>query len=148
MPIPALNAAGFLPPGIFDCTLTELRSKFGTFQGSDRRTRLFVRLEELFSATQSSGLFGSLLVDGSFVTDKPAPNDIDLVAVLLPGHNFERDLPMSEYSLVSRTMLHRRFGFDVMVAERDTSLYNTYIEFFGRVRDNPDMRKGLLRLSL
>ena len=75
------------------------------------------------------------------------PNDIDLVAVLRPGHNFERDLPMSEYALVSRAMLRRRFGFDIIVAERDSQLYGTYVEFFSRVREQPEARKGLLRLT-
>ena len=79
--------------------------------------------------------------------DKPAPNDIDLVAVLRPGHNFERDLPMSEYALVSHTLLRRRFAFDIIVAERDNQLYRTYVEFFSRVRENPEARKGLLRLT-
>ena len=148
MPIPALNDDGFLPPGVFNCTLPELRERFGEFQGSDHRSRLFVRLEELFQTMQRSGLFEALLVDGSFVTAKLAPNDIDIVALLLPGHDFERDLPMSEYALVSRSMLRRRFGFDVLIAERDSHLYNTYVEFFSRVRDNPDMRKGLLRVNL
>jgi hypothetical protein len=97
---------------------------------------------------RSSGLFETLVVDGSFVTAKLAPNDVDLVAVLRPGHDFERDLPMSEYSLVSRTLLRRRFGFDVIVAERDSSLYRTYIEFFSRVREAPELRKGLLRVRL
>lgn len=148
MPIPALNTDGFLPAGIFDCTLAELRERFGRFQVSDQRTRLFARLEELVLAMQRSGLFEALLVDGSYVTGKPAPNDIDLVAVLRPGHNFERDLPMSEYALVSRAMLRRQFGFDVVIAERPGQLYSTYVEFFSRVRENPDVRKGLLRLSL
>ncbi len=97
---------------------------------------------------QRSGLFTALLVDGSFVTAKATPNDIDLIAVLKPGHDFERDLPMSEYAMVSRAILRRRFGFDVMVAEANTQLFRTYVEFFSRVRDNPDTRKGLLRLSL
>lgn len=148
MPIPALNTDGFLPAGVFDCTLPELRERFGRFQISDQRTRLFARLEELVAAMQRSGLFEALLVDGSFVTAKPAPNDIDLVAVLRPGHDFERDLPMSEYALVSRAMLRRQFGFDVVIAERTSQLYSTYVEFFSRVRENPDVRKGLLRLSL
>ena len=148
MAIPALNSSGLLPSGIFDCLLEEIRARFGSFQRSEHRLRLFARLEELFLASQRSGLFESLLVDGSFVTGKPAPNDIDLVGVLLPGHNFERDLPMSEYALVSRAMLRRRFGFDVVVAESGSHLYNTYVEFFSRVRDNPGMRKGMLRLSL
>ncbi len=102
MPIPLLNASGFLPSGIFDCDLPEVRARFGSFQGSDHRSRLFLRLEELVTAMRRGGLFKSLLLDGSFVTAKAAPNDIDLVAVLRPGHDFERDLPMSEYALVSR----------------------------------------------
>jgi Family of unknown function (DUF6932) len=148
MPIPALNAHGFLPEGLFDCTLPELRTRFGAFRGSDQRVRLFARLEELALAMQSSGLFEKLIVDGSFVTAKAVPNDIDIVAVLKSGHDFERDLPMSEYALVSRMLLRRRFGFDVIIAEPDSVLYRTYIEFFSRVRELPDVRKGLLRLRL
>ena len=148
MPIPVLNNDGFLPPWIYDCTLAEVRDRFGRFQGSDQRPRLFARLEELFQAMQRSGLFEALLVDGSFVTSKPAPNDVDLIVVLRLGHNFERDLPMSEYALVSRAILRRRYGFDVVIAEKDSQLCKTYVEFFSRVRDNPDVSKGMLRLSL
>ena len=148
MPIPALDSLGLLSQGVYDCTLTELREQFGKFQQSDRRPQLFRRLEDLYRNMQRSGLFDSLLIDGSFVTAKAAPNDIDLVAVLRRGHDFERDLPVSEYSLVSRLLLNRRFGFDVIVAENGSALYNTYLEFFGRVRDNPNVRKGLLRLAL
>jgi hypothetical protein len=89
-----------------------------------------------------------LIIDGSFVTAKLAPNDVDLVAVLKSGHDFERDLRMSEYALVSRALLRRRFGFDVIVAEEGSTLYRTYVEFFSRVREAPVMRKGLLRLLL
>ena len=148
MPIPALNENGFLPPGIWECSLTEIRERFGQFKVNEQRARLFKRLEEMFQTMQRSGLFAWLLVDGSFVTGKSAPNDIDLVAVLLPGHDFERDLPMSEYALVSRSMLRRRFGFDVVIAESDSHLYETYVDFFSRVRDNPDVRKGILRVKL
>ncbi len=148
MPIPLLNTVGMLPTGVHDTTLEEGRNRFGSFQGSDHRPRLFTRLEELVAALKRSGLFEALLIDGSFVTVKPEPNDIDLVAVLRPGHDFERDLPMSEYALVSRAMLNRRFRFDVVIAERDSAVYVTSVEFFSRVRDAPDLRKGLLRLSL
>ena len=141
MSIPVLNANGFLPAGIFECTLPEMRQRFGGFQKSDQRLRLFARLEELFQAMQRSGLFESLLVDGSFVTAKPVPNDIDLEAVLKRGHDFERDLLMSEYALVFRSLLRRSFGFDVMVAESASPLYKTYVEFFSRVRKMPTRPK-------
>ena len=142
MPIPPFNSDGFLPPGIHDATLDEIRERFGAFCESDRRPRLFARLLELVSAMRRSGLFDSLLIDGSFVTAKAAPNDSDAVAVLRPGHDFERDLPMSEYAVVSRAMLARRFRFDIIVAERNSGIYNTYLEFFSLVRDAPGLRTG------
>ena len=67
-------------------------------------------------------LVQELIIDGSFVTAKPAPNDIDLIVLLHEGQDFERDLAMSEYALLSRTLLRRRFGFDVIIAEPDSSL--------------------------
>lgn len=129
-------------------TLPEVQARFGVFQGSDQRSRLFLQLAGLVSAMRRCGFIEALVLDGSFVTAKAAPNDIDLLAVLRPGHDFERDLPMSEYALVSRSILRRRYGFDVIVAERDSQLYRRYVDFFSRVRDNPSASKGLLRLSL
>lgn len=127
--------------------MVEVKDCFAKFMDGNQRRLLFVRVEELRGAMRRSGLFKALLVDGSFVTAKSVPNDNDLVAVLLPGHDFERDLPMSEYALVSRTMLRRRFAFDVLIAEQGTQLYATYVDFFGRVRDNAEVRKGMLRLN-
>lgn len=148
MPIPALNEFGLLPPGLHDCSLAELRAAFGVFQESDRRQILFRSLAELVAACGRSGLFEQLLVDASFVTAKPAPNDIDLLAVLRPGHDFERDLPMSEYALVSRSLLRRRYAFDVIVAEANSELYGSYVTFFSQVRGSLELTKGLLRLRL
>jgi hypothetical protein len=148
MPIPPLNADGFLPSGVFDCSLTEVKDRFGTFQGSDRRVILYARLEELVAEMKKSRLFEALVVDGSFVTAIPRPKDIDLIAVLRFGHNFEEDLSISKYSLVSRSLLRRRFGFDTLVAESGSALYKKYVEFFSRVRGLPGIRKGLLRISI
>jgi len=43
---------------------------------------------------------------------------------------------------------HRRLGFDIMVAESGSALYETYVEFFSRVREAPGLRKDILRLRL
>lgn len=148
MPIPSLNSDGLLPPGVFECALPEIKARFGAFNISDRRPELYRRLEEFVAAAKGTSLFCELLIDGSFVTGKPLPNDIDILAALRHGHDFERDPPVSEYALVSRTLLRRRFGFDVVVAEYGSPLYRTYVDFFSRVRELPEVRKGLLRLSL
>ncbi len=148
MPIPELNEHGLLPPGVHACTLDEIKIRFGSFVGSDRRVHIFAKLIELVSALKRSGLFEALLLDGSFVTAKTAPNDIDAIALLRKGHDFERDLPISEYGLVSRTLLYRRFGFDVMVAQSGSSVYAAYLEYFSRVREAPALRKGLLQVEI
>lgn len=142
MPIPPLNADGLLPPGIHDATLDEIRVRVGAFQQSDQRPRLLAKLVELVNAMQSSALFESLLIDGSFATDKVRPNDIDILAILRRGHDFKRDLPMSQYALVSHALLRRRFGLDVVVAELQSVVYRTYAEFFSRVRDRPDLKRA------
>jgi hypothetical protein len=110
--------------------------------------RLFARLEELALALRSSGLFEAVIIDGSFVTAKVVPNDIDVIAVLRSGHNFEEELSVSQYWLVSRPLLRRRYGFDAFVAESGSMLYKKYVEFFSRVRASPGARKGLLRVVL
>ena len=148
MSIPTLIPEGLLPVGIFECALAEVKERFGTFGGSDHRVRLFTKLQEMMVAMTTSKLFDSLIIDGSFVTAKRRPNDIDCIAVLRAGHDFERVLPMRQYALVSRAYLRRRFGFDVLVAEQASALYRTYVEFFSRVRENPELKKGMLRLRL
>src|SRR5438067_4970393 len=148
MPIPELSAEGLLPPGTYDCTLQEIQQRFGRFETSEQRPRLYAKLGQLVVAMKESGMFEALLIDGSFVTAKAVPNDVDAVAVLPADHNFERELPVCDYALVSRPLLRKRFGFDVVLARRDSDLYHRYIEFFSRVREMPHLRKGLLRLEL
>ena len=148
MPIPALNEEGLLPAGLHECTLEELRVLFGRFQGNDVRGRLFAQLAGLMGELMRCELVAAVVVDGSFVTAKPAPNDIDLLFALKPGHDWTADLGAFDYRLVSRQALRRRFGFDVLVAVEGSAAYEDYIQFFTRVRSQPGARKGLLRIKL
>lgn len=148
VPIPALTEEGLLPAGVHDCTLEELRVLFGRFQGSDARSRLFARLTELMGELMRSELVAAVVVDGSFVTAKAAPNDIDLLLALKPGHNWAADLGAFDYSLVSSVRVRRRFGFDALVAEDGSELYLRHVKFFSGTRENPYADKGVLRIIL
>ena len=148
MPIPPLTAEGLLPVGIHRTELDEIRQRFGTFQGSDRRIQLFARLEQLVAELRRSGRFAALIVDGSFVTSKSAPEDIDLVVTLRADHDWNADLGPSDYLLVSRPVLRRRFGFDVLLATDGGGDYERFVEFFSRVREDAAVRKGMLRIAL
>ncbi len=148
MPIPALNEHGLLPAGIHDCTLDELKSRFGSFQISDRRNQLFRRFERFVADTQAAQFPQSLLIDGSFVTGEPTPNDIDLVLVLSRSHDVAADLPPGHYNLVSRRSVRRRYGFDIVVVRENGVEYEEAVAFFQQVRGQPALRKGILNLTL
>ena len=91
--IPAFNEHGCLPEGIYDCTVDGAAQRFGVFQNSDRRPRLWARLTEFIRQLKECGFVETVIVDGSFVTAKPARSDIDLVLVVASSHDFSADLP-------------------------------------------------------
>src|SRR4051794_25704968 len=92
MPIPELNEAGFLPEGIHEASLEEVRERFGRFQRTDRRPDLFTKLSLFLAGVRASGLVEAVVVDGSFVTAKDEPSDIDLILVLRPDHDYGAEL--------------------------------------------------------
>jgi hypothetical protein len=147
VPIPPLDQ-GFLPDGIYECTLEEVRLRFGSFQTTDQRSRLFAKLEKFVAAIVKSGLAVNLLLDGSFVSAKEAPNDIDIIVVLGAAHDFLRDLSPTEYNLLSKHRVRRSFGFDILVALADSEEYDRYVRFFRQIRFEPGRSKGILKLVL
>jgi hypothetical protein len=83
--LPPFDDVGNLPPGIYTCSVTELVERFGS--GSEEREREIDELLQFIEAARMAGV-RRLLVNGSFVTGKLAPNDVDLV--FLPGPDYPR----------------------------------------------------------
>lgn len=84
--IPHLNEDGYLPPGIHPATLEEIAARFG--QESELRQAQMESLRWLIDLAQRAGV-QRIVVNGSFVTDKLEPNDVD--CVLLIESNFPQD---------------------------------------------------------
>ena len=148
MPIPALNKDGLLPEGIHDCSLGEIEARFGSFQGTDHRPRLWAALRAFLRELKAAGLGSALLVNGSFVTAKPAPEDIDLILVLPAGHDLSRDLSPAEYNVLSSQRVRRRHKLDLLVTRADSDQYRRYLSLFQQVRLEPSKTKGILRIQL
>ena len=108
--IPPLTEHGWLPDGIHDCTMAEAAEQFGAFQSTDRRPKLWTRFAEFIAEAKACGLLEAVLVDGSFVTATPEPNDIDIVLVVAPSHDFSRDLPPANYNLLVQRRVRMRLG--------------------------------------
>jgi hypothetical protein len=122
MPIPPLDEDGFLPPGIHGCRLEEVGERFSTLGGSERRSRLFAKLQEYVRDVRRTGMAVALVIDGSFVTGKPDPSDIDLVLVLKRDHDFTLDLRPFEYNTVSRAGVRRIYRILIMASVREAHL--------------------------
>lgn len=148
MAIPSLDSEGFLPTGVHDCTLEEIGARFGAFQGSDRRPELFARLKAFIAEAKASAIIESVLVDGSFVTAKLEPNDIDLILLVNRSHDFTLDLSPREYNVLSKRRVFRRYAFDIVVASTDSEQYYRYLRLFQQIRFEPGRSKGILRLTL
>jgi hypothetical protein len=120
--IPSFNDDGYLPAGIHPATLEEISARFG--QDSELRQVQMESLRWLVELAWRAGV-ERIVVNGSFVTDKLEPNDVDCVLLIGPG--FPRDqraesellagLPFINLELVDlegfRQLTERTFATDV-----------------------------------
>ena len=149
MPIPDLGEEGFLPIGIHECSLDEIRERFGRFQRTDQRTQLYARLIEFAQEARKTGLVEELIINGSFVTGEANPGDVDLVIGVSSAHDFAADLRPFEYNILSKRCVRKFYGFDVLgVAVPGTPAWREYTDFFQQVKNRPERRKGILRVRL
>ena len=146
--IPPFNQYGCLPEGIHDCTIDEVAERFGAFQTSDRRPQLCARFTEFMRELKTCDFMEAVLVDGSFVTSAPEPNDIDLVLVVASSHDFSTDLPPGIYNLLAHRRVRRQFGFDIVVIKSDSENLEQAVAFFQQVKQRPGIKKGILRINL
>jgi hypothetical protein len=146
--IPALDENGYLPVGVHECTLRDIKERFGSFRSSDKRPALFKKLEEFVAEVRAAQFAVAILVNGSFTTARAEPNDIDVVLVLAKGHDVTANLPPRQYNLVSRSRVQRRFGFDILAVRDGTPELEEAVAFFMQVRGAPAARKGMLRLVI
>ena len=141
--IPPFRPDGYLPEGVHMATEAEILFRFGT--PSARRRRLAVRLRQWLSLARQV-MAQRLLIDGSFVTTKDEPDDIDAV-VLLPK-DFQLQIEKgSDAALELEDMLLTRRPEELFAAE-DQDDWNQWVAFFGRTREDDGRTKGLVEVIL
>jgi hypothetical protein len=146
MAIPSFDGNGFLPEGIHLASEKELFERFRVFHTSVRRINLSHKLRDYLGEIRNSGFDVEVFVDGSFVTSKDEPSDIDLV-LILPA-DFETDENLSPYKTnpISARYVKRYYGFDILVANRGSDNHGRYLNDFQDVKGSPGLRKGIIRL--
>lgn len=141
--IPPFRADGYLPEGLHRASEAEVLFRFGT--STRRRRRLALRLLRWIELSRNVG-GRRLLVDGSFVTAKDEPNDIDAVQ-LLPT-DFQERVEQGDLSgMELEEMLLTRRPEELFAAE-DEMDWDEWVEFFGRTREADGRRNGLVEVIL
>lgn len=141
--IPPFRPDGFLPEGVHESSEAEVIFKFGS---SNRiRRRLSLRLRRWLELGRQIGA-KRLLVDGSYVTAKEDPGDIDTVILLPP--DFIRQVEQEfTAALELEEMLLTRHPEEIFAAEDETD-WQEWIAFFSQTREGDDRRKGLVEIRL
>ena len=80
MALPPFRDDGWLPEGHHETTWEEVITTFGGEPGS-RRREVLTRLLQWRNATRTKGMSGSVILDGSFISEKAEPGDFDLIFV-------------------------------------------------------------------
>ena len=141
--IPDFREDGYLPEGLHLATAAEITFRFGT--ATPRRRRLAVRLRRWIELSRSVAA-KRLFVDGSFVTAKPEPDDIDAVVWL--GDDFVDRVNRGDVAAIElEMMLVTRQPEEIFAAE-DRRDWDDWVEFFSRTREADGRRKGVVEVEL
>ncbi|HVC94173.1 MAG TPA: hypothetical protein VND64_10810 [Pirellulales bacterium] len=141
--IPQFRADGYLPEGLYRATEAEVTFRFGSSTRS--RRRLILRVRRWIALGREVGA-KRFLIDGSFVTAKKEPNDIDAVIAIpidfkqMVEQGFEPAVELEE-------MLLSRRPEEIFAAE-DEDDWDEWLEFFSRTREVDGRRKGIVEVEL
>lgn len=134
--------------------MDEVAELFARFQRSDRRIRLTERLRAFVEDARRSEIAAALVIDGSYITAKEEPGDIDLIVALRPDFDLSQELRPFEYNIRSRRMVKQLYKFDVFVEVDGSEEYTSRVNFLSQVKggdpglQTTQLHKGLLRITL
>jgi hypothetical protein len=68
----------------------------------------------------------AVVIDGSYVTAKGEPGDIDLIAALRNDIDLTVEMRPAEYNIQSKRMVRKLYGFDVLSAVDGSETYSAF----------------------
>ena len=150
--LPALAANGHLPPGMYLTSYTAFADQFGS---TPERAALLARLRPTLRALQKTGV-SRIYVGGSFVSDKAAPHDVDMLVPKQRGVDWEKLVGVARR--VEKKNLHfygaRKIVTDVMKMQMTETQRNAwtlrkpdFVELFSQTRTGEQVGLAAIELS-
>ncbi len=117
--------------------LDEFEQQFGI--GTERRVELYQVFQEWLDAIQATSLLRQVWVFGSFVTKKPGPDDLDVVALFAAEFDAANIAPAIRHWL-DHELCQELHEIDLFIIKETTPLEvrTMILETFGRSRDRQE----------
>jgi hypothetical protein len=146
MLLPELDKEGYLPPGLYGASLTEILQRFGV--GSAQREQQAELLRLLVEAAKQYSSIKRGLVWGSFRTSKPEPNDLDCSLVVSTLH---RQIPIAaeHQRFLVPAIARQHYGLDtgyLVIYDYPLEKYIEQVDFLCQTRRGRP--RGILEISL
>ncbi len=131
-----------LPPGIYDSTLDEI---FDRYAVNDRRKFLFEGLDRGLRHLFSIGC-RQVFLDGSYVTEKPLPNDYEVCWDMAYVDGDKIDPVFLDFSNGRRSQKEKYGGeyFPASIIEQNSG--KPFLDFFQTDKES-GKQKGIIRIS-
>lgn len=140
-----------LDPGFHDLDLKQVEDLCVTaFGNNDRRKRVWERFNVFLDQLRSTGIDYELWLDGSFLTEKSEPGDIDVAVLANPAK--VNSLPVNHRATLERIFIdshvtklrYLTHAFFVLADDQSGRAY--WSRWFGH--DRSGTPKGIVKLSL
>jgi hypothetical protein len=126
MSLPAFDEQGDLPIGVHKVTLQEFLSRFDVKKG--QRALVTRRLLHVLGLAKQTGYLSRFIVFGSYVTNKPAPNDADVILVMKDTFNWEK-CPVELLALFDHAVAQVRYGVSIFWTRPGALISETIDEY-------------------
>jgi hypothetical protein len=105
--LPPFNCHGHLPEGVHDTSIEHLKQRFVT---NVNRTLLWDRLQNFLLWATSTGNFSQAYIDGGFITDKAAPEDVDMILQTKAAYGTEAFLAMEPFIAMGIVTIYETYS--------------------------------------
>ena len=115
-PLPPFNYHGYLPEGVHDTSLCELRTRLVI---NPKRTMLWERLQEFLQWAVATGAFSHAYIDGGFITNKSQPEDIDVILQTRARYGAEAFAAMEPFFVMGLDAIYTKYSVHLHFGARD-----------------------------
>ena len=145
MPLPELNELGDLPEGRHIASLEEVITRFGT--GLPRRRMATEVLCQISTLAVGTGHLDRMVIFGSYVSNKPEPNDVDVILVM--QSTFSIDMcPRESLLLFDHARADEELGASIFWIRPDMLLGESLEQFLTHWEQKRDgYRRGIVEIS-